>query len=134
MGKSLSDHIREMKERMDSEFAAAKLFNEIWTRHGEAEARRIFAGMCRSPTVKQLAESENLKLLFRYYQMEKPNVRELARTCAKENEALSREKQRGPGSTSAFALEQQIRRLIKTRRRLNSRRPKGGSHLFVEND
>jgi|ERR1700733_2510551 hypothetical protein len=123
MRKSFSDRIREMKELMDSETAAAKLFNEIWTRHGEAEARRIFADICTPASPKILTKIKNDKLLFMYDTMmndkfePEPNVQKLARLLASENEKLPEEDRYGPrGAINPQTLDTHIRRLLRKRK------------------
>jgi hypothetical protein len=110
--------IRRANRLVESRFAAAELFHELWTRHGEAEARRIFAEIGRPSTAKMLAEIKNFKLLFLHDNMEpKPNVQKLARQLAKENEALPEEDRHGPrGTTDPQTLDKHIRRLIRERR------------------
>ena len=113
MGESLSD----------SQFAASKLFHEIWTRHGEAEARRIFAAICEPTPRKMLAEIKNFKLLDLYDSMvddnmkPDPNVQKLALLLAKENEKLPRADRHGPrGTTNPQTLDKHIRRLLAERK------------------
>jgi hypothetical protein len=114
--------IQRANRLLESRFAAAELFHELWTRHGEAEARRIFAEIGRPSTAKMLAEIKNFKLLAMYDSMvdddgkPAPNVQKLARALSKENENLPPEKRHGPrGTISQIALDKHIRRLLDER-------------------
>jgi hypothetical protein len=90
---------------------ARQLFTLIKTRHGERTTRQIFAMWGTAPTDRRLGLLKNMSLLDRLDVMPEPNVMELARQLAAENESLPREEQRGPGSTNPKALDKQIRRI-----------------------
>ena len=106
--------------------AASKLFHEIWTELGEAEARRIFVSIAGPMTPKQEGEFRNAVLLGHYNtMMPKPNIQKLARQLAEANKILPVEHRFGPrGTTSSFVMEKQIRRLVERQRKLIARRRK----------
>jgi hypothetical protein len=97
-------------------FAASKLFHEISTGLGEADARRIFKEIAGPPTPKQRAGWKNMELVARYDCMAQPDVPRLARELAAENRNLPRELRHGPtGSTEPAILDKQIRRVLARR-------------------
>jgi hypothetical protein len=97
--------------------AAAKLFHEISTDLGKAEARWIFTSIAVPRTPQQEAALRNMELLICYdTMMPKPNVKKLAQQLAEANKTLPAENRYGRGSTNPRALDKHIRRLVKQRR------------------
>jgi hypothetical protein len=98
--------------------AASKLFHEIWTDLGEAEARRIFTSISGPRTPKQEGEFRNQELLAHYAaMMPNPNIQEMARQFAEANKTLPVGCRYGPrGTTDPFVMGKHIRRLVARRR------------------
>jgi hypothetical protein len=98
--------------------AASKLFHEIWTDLGEADARRIFTSIAGSKTPEQERMFRNEELLDRYdAMMPEPNIEKLARQFAEANKTLPVECRYGPrGTTDPFVMAKHIRRLVARRR------------------
>jgi hypothetical protein len=101
------------------EYAAHLVFCEISERHGEAEARRIFAEYME-PSDERKAELKNKWLLWVVDIMRSDKlhadgsktpglgIQEIARQLAEHNKTLPREEQRGPGGTDPFNLVRHI--------------------------
>jgi hypothetical protein len=87
---------------------------------GDYAARSIFATLGRPPTARQAQQFRNDQLLDRLENMPEPNVSQLAREVAEENKLLPRDQQRGAGGTDERQLDQQIRRLVRSRKRNRS--------------
>jgi hypothetical protein len=105
-----------LNKHLDSTFAALKLFHKIENDLGLAEARRIFAMCCATPTARQRADLKNTDLLALYDSMEEPNIQQLARLLAKANKTLPPEDRYGPrGSADSVILDKHIRRLVAKR-------------------
>jgi hypothetical protein len=86
-----------------AENLALRLFFEIKRRYGEDEARRIFE-CSKKRTPSELAEAKSWELLDRYDNMQpKPNVMELARQLALENNSPRGEAQPLQRSTTTSA-------------------------------
>lgn len=114
---SLFNRPHGMNSIENCEDAAYLIFSEIKTRHGLAEARRIFRLWGPDPSPRRVAQVGNLGLLDRLDMMKPgPNVQRLARELAVENKALPRAKQRGAGGTDPMRLERQIRRQVLLRK------------------
>jgi ABC-type antimicrobial peptide transport system ATPase subunit len=101
-------------------YAAAKLFHEIWTDLGEANARRIFRLISGPRTPRQEAEFRNQELLDYYdTMMPKPNIQKLAGQLVEANKTLPVECRYGPrGTTDPLIMDKHIRRLVARRRKL----------------
>lgn len=96
--------------------AAHYLFQDVAARIGVDAARQIFLQFAAQPTPERLKRWKHQSLVSRYDMMRAPNVRQLAREIAKENENLPRRQQHGPWGTEWSNIEKLIRRLLKARR------------------
>jgi hypothetical protein len=80
------------------------LFWEIARQHGSFEARRIFTQCAKPLTKRDRGLHENSELLWKYNNMPKRSIRQLAARLAKEN------------GTDQRALEKKIERAIKSKK------------------
>jgi hypothetical protein len=100
------------------EYAAHLIFMEICERHGEPEARRIFA-MYQPPSDSQLAEIKNQGLLdvvdsmvIALFPENRLTLYGAAKYLAKQNETLPQEERWGPSGTKEIKImHQHIKRL-----------------------
>jgi hypothetical protein len=98
-------------------FAATRLFHEMQSEIGLAEARRVFTFIGSPTTAKQHRIIRNIELLALYDTMPEPNVQQLARLIADKNKTLGKQERYGPrGSTNFLVLDKHIRRLIAKRK------------------
>jgi hypothetical protein len=106
--------------------ATSDLFGAISKKLGRETALNIFASFNKSPSELKLIK--NKALLDRYdiappsllklanKPDDRPNLKQLAREIAKENEKLPQEERAGPtGSTDPDTIEKQIYRLVQER-------------------
>jgi hypothetical protein len=80
------------------------LFRDIARQHGSFEARRIFAQCAKPLTKRDKQLHENSELLWKYINMPKRSIRQLAARLAKEN------------GTDQRALEKKIERAVKNKK------------------
>jgi hypothetical protein len=98
--------------------AALELFLVLMRHHGEPAARQIFARWGEPPTKASMAEIKNYGLLDRLDMMRpRPNVQQLARKIAQENQGRAAGERIGPrGSTDPAAIERHLRLWVAKRR------------------
>jgi hypothetical protein len=92
---------------------ARALFNEIETRFGEPEARRIFNLFGKPPRIPR-HELKKLEVIGLYWSMKPcPSKQRLARELAEKNKTLAAEDRYGPGTTEMSTFRMYIHRAVK---------------------
>jgi hypothetical protein len=94
----------------------AWLYSHIEKHHGPEQARGIFLSFGKKMGKNRIREMKNRGLLWRYDQMEEPNVAALAREIVEKNAERSKEDQLTPGFRPSLpTVDKHLRLLIEKR-------------------